>query len=481
MRTNKVIYILIISGICFIISMIIAALPVVREGLELLFLLPLAYAIAMILFSDLFVSWNENVGIAILFGSSLLRYIISPLLMSLSNHSVAYVGSSTQSYRMAIFIMIYELFMVLIILKYVRCRFIRRRNLYRLREQEDNKDSFRVTWIGFLLFVLIIGLLIMRGNLSNVFSHFSYFTTYSEDRSAVYTYDRTFVYLLKSFMFIAIVSKMGRISKNNKSLKHICFLIAIVAALLNSVFYDYTSRSVLVEFIVSSVVVLIYCFPDKRKVLIASFSITGFLLVSSVFLSGTLQTTWSTLGDGVNILQRISEMGELYSNGISTIAHSLDTYESAHQMIGIDTFFSEFFNSIGFITFPGFRSIYYAFANIPTAAAIFMQTLSGKGFILPPIGLALYYGEIFLFLPISILNCYLCIWTLYKIESKKYSKYQNEGTVYIVTYAEIICGMALFVNNISIMIQGLTAIPLLMVCFLWINKLADRIIIRRKY
>lgn len=477
MRNVKIVSVFLSSMICVGVAIVISILPTIKDGLELLFLLPISYALAIFLFCDIFTHWNENVGTALIVLSSVLRYVISPLLMSLSNHSVAYINAQTSSYRNAIFLMIYELFMVLIVMKVVRWKFLKARNDYNLNDNNDG-DSFKVTWVGVVFCAFIILMLIMRGNLQNVFSHFSFLTTYSEDRSAVYTYDRTFVYLLKSFAFIVIASKMGKIAKQNRSMRGLCLAIAIVAALVNTVFYDHTSRSILVEFIVSSLFVLIYCFPKKKKFLIVTFTVAGIALVSSVFLFGTLQSTWSTLRGNANIFDRISEMGELYGNGVSTIAHAIDTYPSAHSNLGIGNFFGGFFKTLGFITFPGFRHIYYAFLNIPSASSIFMSSLFGKGFILPPIGLALYYGDIFLFVPISIIICYICIWTLYKIDSNKYKFNTNSGTIYVVTYAEIICGMSLFVNNVSIMIQGLTEIPLLMFIMLGINKLANIFVIR---
>lgn len=479
MRKIHVASAFIASLICIGISVAIAAMPTVRDGLELLFLLPLSYAISLVLFWDLFSNWKENVGTALITISSILRYVVTPLLMSLSQHSVAYINAQSSSYRISIFVMIYELFLVLFVWKLVRNHFKKKQFMADTGMVEESEDTFRVTWVGFLFCGFIVLMLILRGNLSNVFSHFSFLTTYSSDTSDVYTYDRTFVYLLKSFAFIAIASKMGRVAKQNKSLRGICLLIAIVAALVNTAFYDHTSRSILVEFIVSSLFVLIYCFPEKKKMLMTVFSIAGFMLVSTVFMFGTLQSTWSTLRGSSHIFERISEMGELYANGTSTIAHAIETYPTAHNALGIENFIGEILKSIGFITFPGFRNIYYAFSNTPTAASFFMSSLLGKGFILPPIGFALYYGDIFFAFPFSVINAYICIWALYKIDSNKYKMSRDSGTIYVITYAEIICGMSLFVNNITIMIQGLTEIPLLMLLMLWINKLAYRIVIHR--
>lgn len=471
----------IVTGFSFsiVVSIITAVMPPVNSGLEYLFLLPLSFAIAFIFYNDLFLSWNENYGTIIIFVAAFLRYIVSPLLMSLTNHSVAYINATMDSYFYAIFIMIYELFAVLIILRFVKKRFQNNKNGIVIHSDRKPHNSFNITWIGAFLCTFVVIILISRGNLSNVFSHLSILNTYSEDLSDLYTYDLTFVYLIKSFLFIAIISKMVSLSKKYPSFKEVFFVISFIAVLLNSVIYDHKSRSVMVEFMVSSIVVLISGFPQKRKLLLTFFSVFGFLLVSTVFISGTLLTTWSGILEPGYMFERISEMGELYGNGVSTMAHTIDTYPIANSILGFDSFLSHFVRSIGFITFPGFRYFYYALFNIPTASSIFMQTLFGKGFILPPFGVALYYGDLFLAVPISFINCFLCIWTLYWIENIRIKLHNDIGTIYIITFAEIICGMSIFVNNIFIMIQGLTQIPLYFAILLWFNNLGNRILLFR--
>jgi len=475
---NKWGYLLPPALLSIVLGVVISTMPVISEGLEYLFLLPISYGIAIIVFAELFLNWKENIGMTILFCSSVLRYIISPFLMTLTRHSVSYIYTNSHSYRMAIFVMIYELFATLLIASFVRKKHLRKSSRI-IKKDSIRRGDFKVTWLGALLTVLIILMLIRRGNLGNVFSHFSVFTRYSEDKSDVYTYDRTFVYILKSFFFIAIASYMKKLKERIPSFQSLFLLIASIAALLNVVFYDHTSRSILVEFIVSSVAVLVFCFPQKKKLLVAAFSIAGFILVSSVFLAGTLQTTWGAIGSSGNIIERISEMSELYGNGVSTVAHAIDTYAAAHKMLGISSLIGGFLRALGFITFPGFRSIYYAFSNTPTAASLFMSSLAGKGFILPPFGLALYYGDIVFAIPISLLNMYICFSALYWVERKRIYAENDAGILYIVTYAEIICGMSFFVNNITIMIQGLTELPLLLFIFFEINRLGNRIIIKK--
>jgi hypothetical protein len=460
--------------ISLFVMVFVTCFPKADDGLEMLFLLPAALALGSALLGDVFRYWKDSVGLLILYGLICVRYLITPMLIAVSGNTVALVNPSKEGYLFALIMMVVELFVVLISISLVW------KPIVGLDEDICKKQEFRLTWVGVFAVMSLVALLIFRGNLPNVFSHFTSFLRYSTSQLDLFTFDMIGVLILKAFIFIAIVVWASKHYKRSESVINKFFFaaIGIIIAIGNIIFYDHQARAMLAEIIVGTAATLIYCYPKLKKIIILFFSTGAIILVGSAFMTGTL---FFNLGEvslsNTNNMNRLSEVAELYSNNVSMMAFAYDQYSNISNQMSILTYFSDLINNLGFITIPGFRIIYYIFLNVPTTASFFMASLAGAGYILPMAGQTLYYGGISFGWLLDIIAFIICIRLMYYFH-KKGKRSNNAGYIYVLAYCEVICSLTL-INNFGIMLNTLTGIPLLLYLFLKLNEIGKKVLIKR--
>lgn len=444
---------------------------VVAKGLDAFFLLPLSFSIACLFFHNVIVYAKGSFGLLILYALIVLRYLVSPVLTALSGNLVPNVSTSVSGLRFAIFIMIVELFVVVIAINKIW------KPIATGRSVNDSKVRFKLTWTGATVCLFLVIVILYRGTLPNVIEHLSFGNKFNYAYSDLQTYDMSAVLTLKAFLFLLIVSRISKKYHNSKSRTNkILFLgVAILAALGNAMVYDASNRATMVMFAMASLAVLLYCFGGEISRFLPVIAILGFFFVWTLFADGTLG-----IKEGESLLERtdyisdLSCVAELYSNGVSTEAHAYDMYDTITAQMGIDTYISEFIKSNNIFTLPGFWLVRRGVNTIPSIQDLFNLTLhKGDAFILPNAGLAMYGGSQYLGLLFDIVFHWLIVFGIYYFYKKK--KRSNDiSKIYLYSYCEMICGFTLM-NNVMIAVSLLSAVPFLLYILLKLNALGEKV------
>lgn len=450
------------------ITILVAKKPIVDEGLNILFLLPASLTIAIILFNKVFKYFFDSIGLAILYALLLLRYYITPLLTAMSGYTVFKSEISLQGYRYAIILMIIELFTILLTIKIIWKK--------KYKKEVIKNNYFKLHWTGFLTLIVLVSILLLRGKLNNVFSHLSFFSSISVSYENLYTYDMQAFLTIKSFIFILIASWAGsRYQINKNKIKRIIyFTIVVLAAFINAMIYDFSNRGTMVQIATSTIIVLYYYFSKKIKKVLPFVIIFGIWFVWYVFSFGTLANTVDNpFFQKADYLSGLAHVAELYSNGVSTMAYAYDIRNFVYENMTLLSYFSDFVNSLSFITLPGFWIIHRIFKEIPSTLSLFGSTLNGRAYILPSAGIALYYGGLIFGVLVDIIFHILFIKMIYYFYKKRKTT-NSIAYLYLYSYCEMICGFAIM-NSIFLIIGWLTDLPLLLYCIIKINSFGKNI------
>lgn len=467
-------FVLVIAGI---ISTALCAMSTVEDGLELLFLLPASFTLCAVLFCRAFSYWRDNVAFVILFATIFVRYLATPVLMTLSGSALITVQPTSNYYRLAIFIQIFELFVTLAIIDCVWTRHKRKTarsaNLY-----PRKAVNFKLTWLGTLFLFTLIALVVVRGHIPDLISRYSTWWHISDDFSAVYFYDYISVEIIKSVLGIVFISFFARRYHKTSSMfyKLVYYFLAIAVGLCMTMFYMYDQRTALVQLLISSMVVLLAFFPNKKKFSFFIFGVGGGLFVAYVFVSGSMQYEVGGASEGT--LQNLSKMAELYVSGPSMVAITQQNYDWVRHNMSPMTYLSDAITSTHiFGMFPFLRGINDLVADIPTTNILFVESLGELTYILPNYSLWTYYvTNIFgwLFEAVSI---YVVIKVICYVDEQK-NKNSDACFYYALAYIETLLGQAVFVNNTFLLWHAFTNLPFWLLMFAFVNNLGNKIRIK---
>lgn len=463
-----------------IVCAIICASTTVREGLELLFVLPMAFVITRGMFSRAYSYWKDNVALAIIFASIYVRYLATPVLMTLSHSSLSTVYPSVSSYRMALLIQVFELFATIMVIDLVWTRHLKKKaqTLQPVNIQKETAADFRLSLFGFLFVAALIMLVVARGHLSNVFSHYSTWWHISQETSDLMSYDLMAFDVAKSVIAIAIISVLARAyhKSGSKFMRGLIFFLAFALGLGITMFYQYTQRTALAQLIISVMFMLIAFFPQKKKAMLLVFGVGGTAFVLYTFATGSMQ--YEIGGSNDNMLEKMARMGELYVSGPSMVAITQENYGWVRENMTLSTYFSDIIHTTHiFGLFPFLRGINDLVAGIPTSNELFVQSLGGLTYILPNYSFWTYwatsvFGWIMEIFSIAVTVKLICV-----VDDKK-MKWNDACYIYALAYVETLLGQAIFVNNSFLLWHAFTNMPFWLLVFCYINRLGNRVKIK---
>ena len=467
----------IVGFIAGLIAALICGVGTMKEGLGLLFLLPLSFAISSFLFVRAFSYWRDNVAFVIIFVTIVIRYLVTPILMTLSTTSLTLVSPSPEYYRLAIIIQVFELFATLIIIDYVWTRHKRRLSLANAEgtEIKSKKIDFKLTWVGFLFLVALTGLVVFRGHLSDLIDRYSTWWYISEDFSAIFFYDYISVEIIKAIVGVVLISFFARQFHKTEAFadKCICYIFALVVGIAMTMIYMYDLRTALVQLIISSMVLLLAFFPGQRKLSLIIFGVGGGVLVAYVFASGSMQYELGGSNDG--FLSEMSKMAELYVSGPSMVAITQQNYSWVRDNMSLMTYLSDVITTTHiFGMFPFLRGITNLVADVPTSNNLFVESLGGLTYILPNYSLWTYYvSDVFGWI-FEMFSIYAVIRVIGYVDEKK-KKSLDGFYFYALAYVETLLGQAIFVNNTFLLWHAFTNLPFWLLIFAYVNNLGNKI------
>ena len=445
------------------------------EGMELLFLLPLSFLTCCFLFPRVFTYIQDNIGLVVLFSSIVIRYLLTPVMLTITGEMLPTLRPSVSSFRYASIIMSIELIVVFILFDYIWTKHKKRIN--DLSFSDDKPANFRlsVTGLAFLLFLLLLFLL--RGHASNVFSHLSTWFTRFKDFSELYTYDLIAFQVIKSIVVLTLVSFFAKaFHKTSGFGKWFFFVLACLVAALNTYLFMYDARAALAELFLSTMYMLISFFPKARGALSKMFGLTGVLFVVMVFAESTMEYTSNTVWD-MSFASKLTNMTELYFSGPSVVAKTIDTYSFVRSNMSIDVVWSDLIHGINiFSTVPFLRPIYNT-ANTEITNSLFKMSIGSYPYMMPNYSFCTYYfSDLFGWLfEIPLLACLFKFLTKMDLAKKKYN---DAMFYYAVTYIEVEIGMAFFSENVYLLIHVITGTTIWLVLFFYINRFGNRFKLR---
>ncbi len=473
-RIHIIIFNLILAFVCVVLS----ARVNVKEGLKLLPLLPFAFSISFIIFNRAYSYWKDNIALTILFATIYVRYLITPALIGITNTCLSTVNPSDSSFRNAILLQIYELFITLFAIDYLWTKHLHKKKNKTRNEKialSENYATFNLSFWGLGFIVLLIALIVVRGRFSSVISHYSTWWSVSEATSVLDTYDLMAIDVVKSVLTVFIISCFAKAyhkTKNTTS-RFIYLFLSIAVGLCSTMFYQYTQRTALAQLILSVMIMLIAFFPNKKKLFVIIFGVGGMIFLFYVFTKGSMQLDLGSSND--DFLESLTKMAELYVSGPTMVAITQQNYGWVASQMSLNTLFSDIINTTHiFGLFPFLRGIHNLVAEIPTSNQLFVESLGGLTYILPNISFWTYYftpafGWIACGVAIFITVKFICICDEHKEKSN------NAFLYYAIAYTEILLGQAFFINNTFLLWHAFTNMPFWLLVFSYVNSLGGRI------
>lgn len=309
----------------FVESMWLAFLDPVRPGLQLLFMLPLVFGIVVGLFGNIFS--YKGIGLKIYYVIACIRYLIQPILLvmsegRLSSNRMSVVRPS--SYYVSTIIACVEIVVVFYtILKrypkvYSRC--------YSAYEDSLNTGTsfFQVTGIklgGWIVVLIYIGVLIARAGIWLPALNIYGFKTSTVSGILL---ENTLFSCVKTVLFIIFLERAVNSKGKRRS---VYFVLCIFAILFNVLSYMGSNRSLTIEIVLASLLLMVFYFPQyKHQIIVITLPVAG-IVIFSMFV--TKQFGLETAANVSNVdlsIQYISNQIEEYTNGPWCIAQ---TYEGA--------------------------------------------------------------------------------------------------------------------------------------------------------
>lgn len=467
------------ASICILIAIYVGASNVPNQGLSLLFLLPLTFAITVLLFYKEYSYCRHSFGLIILYVSAIVRYLITPLLIVISQSTISTIQANDSDFFYAIIVEVFELLGTMFIIKLVWPKHLKKREqTMAICNYDPDCISFRLSWTGFIFVILLIGLVVMRGHLNNIISHLSTWGTRINNREDLYNYDLMAFNVIKTVIFLLFIS-IAKTVYDQTSLKWLSFVIAVIAGLFNTMLYVYNERTDLAVLIISSFFVLRYAFPKNKKMLGATFGVGGILLVAMVFMEGTLHYE---IGSSVTTVDTAdySKIAELYTTGPSIIANAHMNYQYMRSQVSFMSFAKELVKSFDwFSTLPFLRFVLNAVRGGKYSVEIYMSSIGGLSYIIPNHSLAsLYVGDVLCWLvePLLILlNIKLLGWF-----ERSMFKINDLMQVYAVFSIVTMVAMGVFCNNFALMLHSFSSLPIWLFVFSYVNNLGNTTVKLRK-
>ena len=303
----------IIFTISIIEAIFIYTAPCPREGLNYMFLVPFFYGILIHNFSKK--SNNQiGLGLKIFFVISIVRYLIQPFLIILSNGELNHrmPNAEPQSYNVAILIYMIEMLMSAITIKIYQ-----KKELQLAMIKFQGEKTYNINILGWI--VALAFLLILFSRLGIWLPELKILGMKEVVDEKAIVLEASFFNCLKGFFFVYFLAKS--VESRNKTY----LLLAIVSGLFNFMSYFGQNRSFIVETALTTIVLFTYAHSKYKKIIYTFFtpfaaSIILFMFVTKQF--GVDDVSDYDAGTKGDIIYSYSNIIEEYVNGFWTVARS---------------------------------------------------------------------------------------------------------------------------------------------------------------
>nr|WP_263314156.1 hypothetical protein [Mammaliicoccus sp. Marseille-Q6498] len=422
-----------------------------------LILLPLLFALLIIIVPSFTKYMFKNIGITIVNISMLIRYIITPTLISIYGVDLnrgQILLTSVQN--KAVYLMMYEMIVIFILYAIFYKNFYTDNIVKKAKEIKSSSNIF-----GWLFVLLCIAILISN---PAILSRYSFVWTASELKSKVVEGVSVsfFLTVIQLGHLVLTVNLLNMIHKfYEKKNRFVYVVISIIVVMISASFMVGTSRFSIILPLVTGLFTILKLYRPYAKVIgLLSFVVSFvFIIVSTALKQSTISGETGTSSNS-SIFEGLNSDLQIYFSGVSNVAHSLNT-----------RFIYEPFDFMAILS-DLTRSVMYVnswFGTHISALNQFNVTFYGGGTsqdqILPMIGQGyLYFG--FILAPILTGVTIIMVMYLDKIIQKSSSVFN----VYIITY--LCLKFALYnMANATILLSFMTNFFLILLFIVWLNKL----------
>lgn len=405
----------------------IALRPEPRDGLRLLWLLPFTFSICILFFSKIIDYHKDGVGLKILYSIILIRYILSPVLIAITDGAVGngWIGSSSEGYQFAVLVSVIELLICCLTISLCWRKYFPKFQAQAFNDRDVTKS---LTIGGLFLILMGIVLVFVRG-IEGVASTFGFLlldNKYQADY--VDSYSIVYVQVIKSFLFVCILVWAN---KNYKKTNLFLWpLIAGIATFLNISTYFGYNRSSIFETAVASIFTLYAAFPKLKRVFTILLVPVAAGVLFSLILIKQFGVNTQTVGQFDFLsLSGVSNTLEIYTNGMWPLATSYDAVSWLQNRISPFTPVKDTTDNFYLFKVPGFTVFNDWLSDIDTSTQLY-QIYTLPGTVLPLSGQMMFYGG-FVFGPLfalmaNILAFYLL--TFCELKSKLVNSLQGKFT-----------------------------------------------------
>lgn len=284
-----------------------------REGLNYMFLVPFFYGILIHNFSKK--SNNQiGLGLKIFFVISIVRYLIQPFLIILSNGELNHrmPNAEPQSYNVAILI-----YMIEMLISAITIKIYQKKELQLAMIQFQGKKPYNINILGWI--VALAFLLILFSRLGIWLPELKILGMKEVVDEKAIVLEASFFNCLKGFFFVYFLAKS--VESRNKTY----LLLAIVSGLFNFMSYFGQNRSFIVETALTTIVLFTYAHSKYKKTIYTFFTPFASVIILFMFVTkqfGVDDVSDYDAGTKGDILFSYSNIIEEYVNGFWTVARS---------------------------------------------------------------------------------------------------------------------------------------------------------------
>lgn len=256
------------------------------SGYEWYFIVPLLFSIYALLDSDIYERAYNNIGFAIFFLTAVFRYLLTPLIASLSGYSTLFGATpSSQEYQEAVGLIIYEEVAVFALLYYLQKKYYKRKD-YLANSIEMSQGIGRKPLFVFMCLLAVLTVLAFPQMFANI--HFAGNLS-DMDLSETIVVDVPFAGVFTEILSLGrllgvllIMDYLWRRSKKTKSYK-MAILISVAFIMLNASFVTNLSRFGIIVPIISYTYLLMSLYRRQKGLIVTTmFSIVlGVVVVMS--------------------------------------------------------------------------------------------------------------------------------------------------------------------------------------------------------
>lgn len=405
----------VLAIIAFVESYYIYSKTAPRNGLELLFIVPLFFAFCILVFGKKLLLYQEKgIGLKIYYAIILVRYLIQPFLIILSNGHLnnRMPEAREDSYSVAILIYGIELFIACIVIKQWF-------PIYAKKYQKEyiSKKQIPLNVYGKNVLIVFSVFLFIRFN--SWMSGLKILGLKEASTSVSVVFDATIFNCLKVFAFIFLLIEAKKHS-NNKTDFQIYFGLAFIAAVFNFISYFGNNRSFIYEAAIATIVIMIYSFPQFKRKILAGLLPLALVMMLFSYLNKQFATDNVTTFQSQDNTTVVSNIVEEYTNGLWTVARSYQVSIGISTKTSAEAFIKDISDGVsGLADLPGFKSINKSLSDLRSSSDVFKASLKqrdDRGQMLSLSGGFLIIGGKLLGWPYLIIGNYFMIMLLVKMD-----------------------------------------------------------------